>query len=90
MFLSREIATGYLDHWLLMGALLATYDSGYLYLVTVATHIDYIFHVLCNTMYSSKHNTKCRLFPIVLADGSELCRRITCYHYAGNIYDQPN
>ena len=30
---SREIATGYLDHWLPMGATLAIYDTGYLYLV---------------------------------------------------------
>ena len=47
-----EIATGYLDHWLPMDATLATYDTGYL------------FHFLCNTMYSSKHTIKFRLFPI--------------------------
>ena len=48
----REIATGYpwMRHWLPM---------------TLATHVGYLFHFLCNIMYSSKHTIKFRLFPTV-------------------------
>ena len=40
-------------------------QATYIYLVTVATHIGYLFHFLSNTMYSSKHAITFRLFPVV-------------------------
>ena len=52
MITLATLITGYpwARHWLPIWM-----DASYLYLVTVATHIGYLFHFLCNTMYSSKH-----------------------------------